>query len=373
MQRCRSTDLPPQPPQVYAGRRNGLTLIELLVVISIISILASLILPAVQSAREAARRTTCANNIRQITLAIHNEATATGRLPAAGNFGSSGERYHNWVTALLGYLDRADLNDQYNRNKPYTDEANKQLTRTQLNVLTCPNDLSVVAGQGNLSFVVNAGFGWTVPVDCPATLHLTPDNVARVVPFDLNGNGIVCPLDPATDGNTTDRSLLFDLSLFFVENLPLGSGTVRHHSFDTITDGTGHTLLLAENIRAGYDPVDDATWGSPEIRHCAFLISSYVCKDERCAPGNVDYRLANDRQTDPARREAINSSLEQPEGGAPWPSSLHVGIVNVAFCDGHVRPISTMIDGNIYAALITPRGARITGPLGQRIVADNDY
>src|SRR5260221_6930424 len=125
MRRFLSIDLPARQPYARAGRRSGLTLIELLVVISIISILASLILPAVQSAREAARRTTCANNIRQISLAIHNEAAATGRLPAAGNFGVSGERYHNWVTALLGYLDRADLNDQYNRNKTYTDEANK--------------------------------------------------------------------------------------------------------------------------------------------------------------------------------------------------------------------------------------------------------
>ena len=80
-------------------------------------------------------------------------------------------------------------------------------------MLTCPNDFSVVEGKGNLSFVVNAGFAWTIPVDCPATMHLTADNVLRVVPFDLNGNLVMCPLDPASDGTPSDRaSIRLDVS-----------------------------------------------------------------------------------------------------------------------------------------------------------------
>src|SRR5207247_1367682 len=102
----------------------------------------------------AARRVTCASNLRQLALAMHNDATATGQFAAAGNYGVAGEKFHGWPTALLGYLDRADLNDLYNRTKPYTDDSNWELTNTQLNVLICPDDFSVVPGQGNLSFVV---------------------------------------------------------------------------------------------------------------------------------------------------------------------------------------------------------------------------
>lgn len=353
--------------------RRGFTVLELLVVILILSLLASLILPAISSAREAARRMNCTSNLRQLAIAIQNDSSATGRLPASGNFGTGGERYHSWVTSILGYLDQASLVEKYNRGLTSTSVTNQEITNAQLSVLICPNDPSIVPGKGNLSYVVNSGFGWTVPVDCPATAHLVGGTVMQVVPFDLNGNGLVCPIDPASDGAPGDRDILFDVCLFFVENLPLGSGTKRHHRFDSIKDGTSNTLMLSENLRAGYDEVAGANWGSPDTLHNAFLVSSYICKDERCAVGNVDYRRANDRTTDPARNEAINSSINGPEGGAPWPSSLHPGIVNVAFCDGRVVSLSEAIDGRVYSALVSPCGTRLTGPLVQSIVTDADY
>src|SRR5262249_53541285 len=86
------------------GRRSGFTLIELLVVISIIAVLMSLILPAIQGAREAGRRTQCLNNLHNLTLAITNLATAkSGQLPHLDEGG------YNWPVALLGYLDRGDI------------------------------------------------------------------------------------------------------------------------------------------------------------------------------------------------------------------------------------------------------------------------
>src|SRR5258708_28217516 len=86
--------------------RQGFTLIELLVVISIIAVLMSLILPAVQSAREAGRRTQCLNNMKNLAMAIHNSASSR-----AGGLIYLDEGGYNWPVTLLRYLDRADLAD----------------------------------------------------------------------------------------------------------------------------------------------------------------------------------------------------------------------------------------------------------------------
>ncbi|MCA8996735.1 MAG: hypothetical protein KDA80_07115, partial [Planctomycetaceae bacterium] len=127
------------------------------------------------------------------------------------------------------------------------------------------------------------------------------------------------------------------------------------------------TLLLSENLRAGHDPGQDTSWASPDPRYNSFFISGRICLDQRCSPGNVDLALANDRSD--GNLECINCSLDQPEGTAPWLSSLHVGTVNAAFCDGHVSSVSEIIDGKVFAALATPQGTLNRGPLAEPLVS----
>ena len=336
-------------------RREGFTLLELLVVMTIITLLVALILPAVQSARMAARRTQCLNNLRNIAIAIHVEAQSKRRLPAAGYFSATGpEMYHNWVVSLLPWLDRSDIHREWDFDLPSTDPVNQKLANLHLTVLVCPVD-STATGNGDLSYVVNGGFGWTA-----AGVRTIGGKV------DLNGNGIT---NPADDGTPSDYDLLKLTGLFFVENWPLGSGTVRFHTMDSIADGLSQTIMLAENIHAGSDGTVDGNWASPLARRTTFVVTGRVCQDFRCAPGNVDYRRANDKSTG----QAINASFTDGEGQAPWPTSYHPGGVNVAFADGRVKFLSEDIEGDVYANLVSPSGTLLQEPLTQGVVSDDEY
>jgi prepilin-type N-terminal cleavage/methylation domain-containing protein/prepilin-type processing-associated H-X9-DG protein len=354
--------------------RTGFSLIELVVVMGIMGLLVALLLPAVQQSRETARRVQCLSQMRQIGMALVTHEEQTKRFPALGNYSATGpEIYHSWVVAILPGIDQGVIYNQWDFDQPHDDvvnSSNGQLARTPLPILACPSDVTAAAGQANQSYVVNAGIGWTEPVDCPFTISsISGGGIARVR-IDLSGDGIACP---STVGQEADRRLLKALGLFFAENWPAGSGTVRHHSFTSITDGASNTLMLAENVRAGFDPAFNTTWASADVERQSFIISGHACENFSCAPGGVNYARTNDRSTVPWSLQAINSSLTQPEGEAPWPSSYHQGGVNVAFCDGRARFLSENVSGEVYAAIVSPQGASLTAALKQQIVSGSEF
>lgn len=353
--------------------RAGFTLVELLVGITIISMLMGLLLPAVMSSRESARRVQCQNNMRNVGLAILADTETKRRFPASGYFSVNGTPFRSWVVPLLAHLERRDIEEEWDYEATFDSPANQKLGSLTIRVLVCPDDITAV-GQGDLSYVVNGGFGWTVgkpTLDCPAAFHVT--NNPPEQPIDLNGDGVTCPQNPEDDGTPSDKTLFKQTGLFFVENWPIGSGTERHHSMDTVVDGLSNTLMLSENIRAGYDPCVKASgWASPYPRSNSFCLSGYVCENLCCSAGSVDYSRANGGQA-PYRREAINSSLYQAEGEAPWPSSYHPGGVNGMFADGHIQFLSEDIEGGVYAAVMSPQGMLIKGPLAQPLLSDGQY
>jgi len=125
----------------FKDRRKAFTLIELLVVIAIIAILIALLLPAVQQAREAARRTQCRNNLKQIGLGLHNYHDVHLCFPPNSNGGTTGlPNGFSWRVMILPMIDQAPLYNQFNMMARITLPANLVLCQTVIPMLLCPSD-----------------------------------------------------------------------------------------------------------------------------------------------------------------------------------------------------------------------------------------
>jgi len=373
-------------------RRAGFTLIELLVVISIIGILVGLLLPAVQSAREAGRRTQCANNMRQLGLALFNFASANNSFPAAATFGdvSASATAENikqdaaattpnqanqpgwlrsWVVDCLPYLDQQDLANAWDKSTYYLSQTgtptNYQIGNTALGSLRCPDDITAVPNQGNLSYVVNGGFALYYSASTVISYTVTNPSAS---PEGTNVN-LTLPASSAWQR----------IGMMFTNT---NSGSDYRTSLGTIADGSSNTLLLSENTQAGYTAAGNAfsgnsqtNWACPLPAFCMFIGSPKVCGTSYNCGSTAGWQLggtsptftdgtgwqeANRRGGPNNNHDYINGGQNIPDEGAyPFSNSGHPGGCNMVFCDGAVRFIRDGIDGTVYSKLITPSGSRL--------------
>ena len=349
--------------------RDGFTLIELLVVISIIAVLMSLILPAVQAAREAARRTQCLSHAREIALAVTNFSTAqAGGLPYLDEGG------YNWPVSLLAYLDRPDIAG----NPAY-------YNRVALNILTCPNDLNNFQNLTGLSYSLSGGIG-----DFPVLNGIATEMAASGGNFDchaaydfgwITGQAYPTSCPPPPSGSTAlaDAECARDTGVFWRDlrsysNCPYNNDSFRM-SLDRISlrDGVGQTLMVIENHNSqnwgagtagntSYGPLGSSTTFS-SVLDCAVVINR---NDLTLGGPNGRLQIMG---TAPVPVSRINSNKGMSPGRSPFASSNHPGIVIVAFCDGHTRTISESLSFAVYTSLVTPGGTR----RGQVPAGDNIY
>ncbi|WZP00866.1 DUF1559 domain-containing protein [Isosphaeraceae bacterium EP7] len=300
--------------QRIASRHRAFTLIELLVVISIIAVLIALLLPAVQSAREAARRIQCTNNIKQLSLGFANYESATGsfplggfRAPSAGGAPCSGSHEHSFILALLPYIEQSPLYNAQNFNVHFTSADNSTVTSTQISALSCPSDgAAAVPDKRSLGY----NMYYTNYRGCAGTAY----QVGRYS-------------EPNCDPAYSAKAAAADGMLYFYSNVKISG----------ITDGTSNTMILGE-LAYGKLPVDErwdwVWWNSGNNADTLF---------NTLFPVNPQRKI-NQGYTNTGTLGA-NVSIAYHSA-----SSFHPGGINAGFCDGSVRFIKDTINTMPYDA-----------------------
>lgn len=368
--------------------RRGFTLIELLVVISIIAVLMSLVLPAVQSAREAGRRTQCMNNIRGITQAMTNFASGKGgQLPYLDQTVSiSGQAVPaNWPVSLLGYLDKGAMVEQLQRGNPANLIASTAfLQQTSMEVFGCPNDSANFKQPGGLSYAANCGFGtFTFSATAGATetmfVNSSPPTVWPPTSAPTNFHGMITDTTFSNTPSSYTQELQRDTGIFW-----RNTNDGFRMTLDRISsrDGLGDTIMLAENLNS-------RNWGivfpnayytqntSTAVLDTGFIVNTPITGSEVTFPlmGTIGYEFGTTQTPPPVDPQPalttsrMNANRGLLRGSYPVPSSLHPGMVIVAFCDTKVKPINDNMDQRVYLRLITPGGARH----GQQSLSESDF
>jgi len=143
-------------------------------------VLLALLLPAVQQAREAARRAQCKGNLKQIALALHNYHDTYGSFPPAITYNSDGQPMHSWRVLLLPYLDQAPMYAQYNRNEPWNSPGNMAVTANMPVIYACASNPSGPFS-GNTSYVALDGSGSVMNSEKPARIRDIADGPTQTL------------------------------------------------------------------------------------------------------------------------------------------------------------------------------------------------
>ncbi|MBB3207925.1 prepilin-type N-terminal cleavage/methylation domain-containing protein [Rhodopirellula rubra] len=384
------------PPQMKTNR-SGFTLVELLVVITIIGILMGLLIPAVNAARETARRNQCSTQLKNLALAAIQHENAKGELPGYvqeyGNYSTGTDpsdptgtapanhvKLGTWAVALFPWLDAQPTYEHW------TEDRYPILTSTG-------GEFDGTSGSAGDGFHSLAAPNLAI-MQCPSNPNSDSENARNSY---VTNNGMV-PLPPATSGSPT-------IDEQFEDSMKRANGAFNNKfagdsdratgpkvRLDDFKDGQGNTMLFSENVQA-------LPWNRPGLINGAYVAAATVnypdssrfvhgmvwhYEDSDFAVTTMPWsngtpvavnakHLVNGRGATTAEDIFVETIVATNATDLARPSSAHTDGVNAGMADGGTRFITDSVDYRVYQALLTLRGKASDVPWPEFILDDDAY
>ena len=323
--------------------KSAFTLVELLVVVAIIGVLIGLLLPAVQAARAAAQRMECANNLKQVMLALHNYHDTQN----AFCYGVRSNVKGTWAMKLLPYLELTAVADQYDWSLDYNSGSNLTLldNRFRVSVYTCPSDdyrKSSYRTMSHHNVVPCFGREWVYAVPWSlAGANRDPTNVLY-----------------RTDGTTCGHTSLYNAVFTGSAGTNLEP---QHFSIASLSDGLSNTIAFSEMVQGladdGISDLRGLIWYGPFAYFTTWLPPNSSSPDMGYSNGTTSLFANNTAHSrhpiEPCETAAIVNGRATYYGARSW----HLGGVNAALVDGSVRFVSDSVDLEIWRAAGSGNGA----------------